>query len=214
MVSILLSYIVQIIINISFKTSRVIIHGEEHLINANKSKSPVLICTWHARLIYAVYFFKNPTYNLSALISEHQDAEILAKVMSRWKMKLIRGSSTRGWKRAIIQMQKQLKNTTTVLAVTNDGPKGPPKIAKSGSVKMALKNNAKIIVISGVSSKFFTFNTWDKFRLPKPFSIINIHLSEPLEIDEDEINQNGDSEYLTKLMNNFEKDVDKIYSNG
>ena len=82
------------------------------------------------------------------------------------------------------------------------------------TVRNLYEAGAKIIVISGVSSKFFTFNTWDKFRLPKPFSTINIHLSEPLEINEEEINQNGDSEYLTKLMNNFGKDVDKIYSNG
>jgi len=209
----LLSYIMQIILNISFRTSKVIIHGQEYLTTENKSNSPVLICTWHTRLIYAVYFFKNPKYNLHALISGHRDAEVLARIMSRWNIKLIRGSSTRGWKHAIVQMQKTLKDSTSVLAVTNDGPKGPPKIAKAGSVKMAIKNNAKMIMITAHSSKFFEFNTWDKFRIPKPFSTINIHLSTPLEIDEEKVSEVGDSEYLTEFMNQFEKDVDQKYSN-
>ena len=143
--SFLLSYIIQIILNISFKTSQVRIHGKQYLKDTNNSKCPILLCVWHGRLIYDVYFFKNKHYNLWALISSHQDAEILAKIMKRWKINLIRGSSTRGWKHAIVEIQKKLKDTSSIIAVTCDGPKGPAKIAKPGSVKLALKNDAKII---------------------------------------------------------------------
>tara|TARA_B100002051_G_C16544028_1_gene539045 strand:+ start:135 stop:779 length:645 start_codon:yes stop_codon:yes gene_type:complete len=210
----ILSYIMQCIVNFSFITSRVVVHGNEYLEEANKSKSPVLFCVWHYRLIYAVYFFKNPKYNLYALISGHRDAEILAKIMYRWKINLIRGSSTRGWKHAIVEMQKRLRDSSTVLAVTNDGPKGPPKIAKAGTVKMALKNNAKIITMTAVASKYFEFNTWDKFRLPKPFSTINIHLSKPLEIDQSKLEKMDDGQYLTEFMNEFEQTIDGQYSNA
>ena len=209
-----LSYIMQMIVNFSFKTSKITIHGGENLNDAKQSDSPVLFCVWHYRLIYAVYFFKNPQYNLHALISGHRDAEVLAKIMSRWKINLIRGSSTRGWKHAIVEMQKRLKDPTTVLAVTNDGPKGPPKIAKAGTVKMAIKNNAKIITMTAVSSKYFEFKTWDKFRLPKPFSTINIHLSKPFEIDQGKLETMDDGEYLTEFMNQFESEIDGRYSNA
>ena len=210
----ILSYIMQLIVNFSFKTSRIIIHGNEYLDEANESNSPVLFCVWHYKLINAVYFFKNPKYNLHALISGHRDAEILAKIMHRWKINLIRGSSTHGWKHAIVEMQKRLKDPTTVLAVTNDGPKGPPKIAKAGTVKMALKHNAKIITMTAVASKCFEFNTWDKFRLPKPFSTINIHLSKPLEIDQEKLAIMDDSEYLTEFMNEYEQKIDEKYSHA
>ena len=109
-----LSYIMQMIVNFSFKTSKITIHGGENLNDAEQSDSPVLFCVWHYRLIYAVYFFKNPQYNLHALISGHRDAEVLAKIMSRWKINLIRGSSTRGWKHAIVEMQKRLKDELNI----------------------------------------------------------------------------------------------------
>jgi len=194
--------------------SRIKIHGQEHLENANNSNSPILLCVWHGRLIYDVYFFKNKNYNLWALISNHQDAEVLAKIMKRWKFNLIRGSSTRGWKHAIIEIQKKLQNTSSIIAVTCDGPKGPAKIAKPGSVKLALKNNAKIITMTSTSSKFFEFNSWDKLRIPKPFSKIDIHFSPPLDIDEKQVDNMGESEYLTDFINQFEHKIDQEYLNA
>ena len=107
-----------------------------------------------------------------------------------------------------------LRDSSTVMAVTNDGPKGPPKIAKAGTVKMAIKNNAKIITMTAVASKYFEFNTWDKFRLPKPFSTINIHLSKPLEIDQSKLEKMDDGQYLTEFMNEFEQTIDGQYSNA
>ncbi len=210
----LLSYIIQIILNVSFKTSQIKIHGKEYLEDTNNSNNPILLCVWHGRLIYDVYFFKNKNYNLWALISNHQDAEILAKIMKRWKFNLIRGSSTRGWKHAIIKIQKKLQNTSSIIAVTCDGPKGPAKIAKPGSVKLALKNNAKIITMTSTSSKFFEFNSWDKLRIPKPFSKIDIHFSPPLDIDEKQVDDMGESEYLTNFINQFERRIDQEYLNA
>ena len=212
--SYLLSYIIQIILNVSFKTSQIKIHGKEYLEDTNNSNNPILLCVWHGRLIYDVYFFKNKNYNLWALISNHQDAEVLAKIMKRWKFNLIRGSSTRGWKHAIIEIQKKLQNTSSIIAITCDGPKGPEKIAKPGSVKLALKNNAKIITMTSTSSKFFEFNSWDKLRIPKPFSKIDIHFSPPLDIDEKQVDEMGESEYLTNFINQFELRIDREYLNA
>ena len=209
----LLSYIIQIIFNIAFGTSTIKVHGEKYLKDLMKSSSPILLCAWHSRLIYSVYYFKNKDYNLWALISMHRDAEILAKILTRWKLNIIRGSSTKGWKHAIGEMQKKLEDCNNIVAITNDGPKGPPKIAKSGSVKLALQYHAKIITMTATSSKFFEFNSWDKFRIPKPFSAIDIHISPPLEIDENKIETMDDSEYLSDFMNEFEQNIDRKYAN-
>ena len=210
----LFSYIIQFILNISFRTSTINIHGKKYLDGAVKSNSPLLLCVWHGRLIYDIYFFKKKQYNLWALISTHRDAEVLANIMKRWKFNLVRGSSTRGWKHAIVEIQKKLKDPTSIVAVTCDGPKGPAKIAKPGSIKLALKNNAQIITMSSTCSKFFEFNSWDNFRIPKPFSKIDIHFSPLLDIDENKLETMGDSEYLTEFISEFEQKIDKEYANG
>ena len=213
MVRFLFSYIIQIILNISFQTSTIKIHGKQYLDKAVESSSPLLLCVWHGRLIYDIYFFKNNKYNLWTLISTHRDAEVLAHIMRRWKFNLVRGSSTRGWKHAIVEMQKKLKDPSNIVALTCDGPKGPAKIAKPGSIKLAVKNNAKIITMSSSCSSFFEFNSWDNFRIPKPFSKINIHFSPPLDIDENKMETMGDSEYLTEFITTFEEKIDKEYLN-
>ena len=209
----LLSYIVQVILNIVFKTSKINVHGEQHLKDSITSKSPTMICVWHCRFLYSIYFLQNNNYNVWALSSTHKDSEILAKVLKRWKVNLIRGSSTSGWKNAIIEMKDKLEDSNSIIALTSDGPKGPPKIAKPGSVKLAIKQNANIITMTATSSKFFEFNTWDKLRIPKPFSTIHMHISKPMPIEENKINQMGDVEYLSDFMNEFESSVDREYAN-
>ena len=209
----LLSYLVQIILNIAFKTSKINIHGEQHLKDSLASKHPTMICVWHSRFIYSVYFLHDNNYDIWALSSTHQDSEILAKVLQRWKVNLIRGSSTRGWKNAIVEIKKKLEDSNNIIAITSDGPKGPPRIAKPGSVKLAMKQNANIITITATASKFFELNSWDRLRIPKPFGTINMHISKPLPLDQDKINEVGEVEYLSDFMNQFEQQVDKEYAN-
>ena len=213
MKSFFLSYIIQFILNLVFKTSKIIVHGEENLTNSITSDSPTMICVWHSRFLYSVYFLQSNNYNIWALSSTHKDSEVLAQVLKRWKVNLIRGSSTRGWKHAIVEMKEKLNNSDTIIALTNDGPKGPPKVAKPGSVKLAIKQNANIITMTATASSFFEFNTWDKLRIPKPFSTIHMHISKPMPIDEDKIDQMGDVEYLSDFMNEFERSVDREYAN-
>tara|TARA_B100001250_G_scaffold409030_1_gene432545 strand:+ start:560 stop:1204 length:645 start_codon:yes stop_codon:yes gene_type:complete len=214
MKSTLLSYLVQFILNFVFLTSKIRVHGEQHLKDSISSDHPTMICVWHGRFLYSIYFLQHNNYNVWALSSSHKDSEVLAQALQRWKVNLIRGSSTRGWKHAIVEMTKKLQNSENTLAITNDGPKGPPKIAKPGSVKLAVKYNANMITMTGVSSKYFEFKTWDKLRIPKPFSTIDIHISKPLSIDKDKIEEVGDVEYLSNFMNEFERSVDKKHSNG
>ena len=73
---------------------------------------------------------------------------------------------------------KVFKNKNSVVAITNDGPKGPPMVAKRGSVMLAIKNNAQIIAISAEASSCWTIPSWDKTIIPKPFSTIYVKFSE------------------------------------
>ncbi len=72
-------------------------------------------------------------------------------------------------------------------AVTVDGPKGPAKEVKPGIIAMAKKSDTAIIPYAPIAQSYWEFNSWDKFRLPKPFSIIDIHYGEPLIIGEEDI---------------------------
>ena len=195
----IISFFLQGILCVLFKTNKWKIVGEENFKKAVTSDRPIFLCTWHSRFLYAVYFLKiRKTPNLWAISSTHQDSQIMAYFLKRSYFNLIRGSSTRGWDNVIKTMFKVFQNSSSIIAITNDGPKGPPYIAKDGSYKIAKRANAQIISIFGGSTKFWEIKSWDKLRLPKPFGTIYLEFSSPMDYSDD---TSDNADMLTSFLN-------------
>tara|TARA_B100001287_G_C22652030_1_gene515715 strand:+ start:763 stop:1416 length:654 start_codon:yes stop_codon:yes gene_type:complete len=145
---------------------------------AHKQNRPIFLCCWHSRFILIASYFKKIKLSIWSISSTHKDSEMIAGILKNWGLSLIRGSSTRGWSHVIKQLMKVFKNKNSVVAITNDGPKGPPMVAKRGSVMLAIKNNAQIIAISAEASNYWTIPSWDRTIIPKPFSTIYVKFSE------------------------------------
>ena len=203
----ILSFVLQIILYVIFRTNKWKIIGEEKFYNAIKTNKPIFLCTWHARFLYAIYFLKiKKTKNLWAISSTHSDSQIMAYFLNRSSFNLIRGSSTRGWDNVIKKMLKIFKDSSSIIAITNDGPRGPAQIAKYGSYKIAKKSNAQIISLFGGSTKFWEIKSWDKLRIPKPFGTIYMEFSETMKYDND---HNESAIMLTHFLNNNLEELDK-----
>ena len=210
---ILVSFLFRFFFNLLFFTCRFkqTKQSKINFISALNSNNPLIVCSWHSRLLYVARFFKkinsDPNFQPAwAVSSTHQDSEIMAKTLSSWKWKLIRGSSTRGWRNVILKMKRLLKNNKTVIAITNDGPKGPPRIAKRGSIKLGVEANAKIIALSCCSSSCWRLSSWDKTQIPKPFSTIYVDFSKPLLIKKD----SPEEEQVTNFLNNQLCSLEKV----
>ncbi len=61
-----------------------------------------------------------------------------------------------------------------------DGPQGPARVAKLGTVLIARDGNAPIIPVLWGADRCWTFNSWDRYLLPKPFARIVLYAAEPL----------------------------------
>ena len=94
------------------------------------------------------------------------------------------------------KMMALFKDPSTIIALTNDGPKGPPFIAKEGSLSIAKKYNALILSVVSKPTGSWVLPTWDKTIVPKPFSTIYVQFSEVFSSD-DEIN----SANITNFIN-------------
>ena len=205
-----ISIILQIILYFVFKTNKWKVIGEENFINALQNKQPIFLCTWHARFLYAIYFLKiRKTKKLWAISSTHSDSQIMAYFLKRSSFNLIRGSSTRGWNSVIKTMLKIFQDSSSIIAITNDGTKGPPRIAKYGSYKIAKKSNAQIISLFGNSTKFWEVKSWDKLRIPKPFGTIYIEFSKTMNYKND---TNDTAIMLTTFLNENLDQLDKRVS--
>ena len=68
--------------------SLILISSDYKIINRKKlsaaiqNNRPVVICSWHSRLLYVARFFKNFDFSIWTVSSTHQDSEILAKILT------------------------------------------------------------------------------------------------------------------------------------
>jgi lysophospholipid acyltransferase (LPLAT)-like uncharacterized protein len=62
---------------------------------------------------------------------------------------------------------------------TPDGPKGPVRIFKPGTVLLAQLTQSPMLPLTYTASRYWQLKTWDEFIIPKPFSRVVIAVGEP-----------------------------------
>ncbi|NOZ08902.1 MAG: lysophospholipid acyltransferase family protein [FCB group bacterium] len=209
----ILSYLGQTLLTLLFRLNRLEVSGEEHIRKAQAEGVPVLLVTWHGRVVYGAYWIYRAKLHPWTVASRHGDGEIMAQIVKRWGYKLIRGSSSKGSRAVLKKMKQVFTSPDNMVAITSDGPKGPARIAKPGSIKLARKYRARIIVIAGASTKYWQFNSWDNFRIPKPFGTVKILVGAPLEIPLDrDLEADEESRLVSDYLNNYQDECDRSCS--
>lgn len=147
-------------------------------------KGNVIYAFWHRNMI-PLLFLRKYEKNV-ILISSSKDGEIIAGPAKVLGFLTARGSSKKGGTKAVKEMIMLSRKYS--LAVTPDGPKGPREKIKEGLLYIAYFTKLPIIPIAVDIKWEKVFNSWDKFRLPKLFSKINITYGDPIYIkSKDEI---------------------------
>jgi lysophospholipid acyltransferase (LPLAT)-like uncharacterized protein len=123
---------------------------------------------------------KTPVKPFVALISGHQDGQMISKVISHLEIDTEVGSSTSGGTEAILRFVKAFKQKTFHIAITPDGPRGPKERSKEGVIKLAELTAMPIYPIKIVASRSFKFKSWDEMFLPLPFSKVVMHIGSPI----------------------------------
>lgn len=124
-------------------------------------------------------------YRLKVLISPSRDGLFAANAVSNFGIEAIFASSSHTEKgfAALRQMIRDAKNGTSKIAIAIDGPKGPFGIAKDGVIMVHKKSKISIRCLKVEASRYWELRSWDRMRIPKPFSKIVIH-SQDIEYDE------------------------------
>ncbi|MEA3316141.1 MAG: lysophospholipid acyltransferase family protein [Campylobacterota bacterium] len=174
-------YLLQLFVKVIYITSKKVYH---HPLNFNKEQNFIL-SIWHGDLLMQPFNYHNFKKNgeIKAMISEHRDGETIRKIMKYFNIDSIYGSSTRGGVKAMVSAIKSLRNGYDI-AITPDGPKGPIYSIADGIVAISKKTDTPIVVFSSIPQKYWVFNSWDKFIIPKPFSKIDFYVSEPFYLDD------------------------------
>jgi len=138
-------------------------------------EKPLLWAFWHNKLFLMPRLFERyfPGRLGAALASASKDGEIISAFLERFGIRAIRGSSSRGGGRALIEMKRAME-AGYIMAITPDGPRGPRYSISPGVIKLAQITGGLILPIHVTYSSYWQLKTWDGFMIPKPFSRIHI----------------------------------------
>ncbi|WP_321469834.1 lysophospholipid acyltransferase family protein [Halarcobacter sp.] len=193
-------FVLQLFVRFIYLTSKKVFHHPE--IDSNE---PFIVTFWHGELLMQPFNYKKikPKGKVSAMISEHKDGEAITRTVEYLGIDSIRGSSTRGGAKALIGAIKELKAGDDI-AITPDGPRGPRHSVADGIVAISQKTNARILIFNCKPTKYWQFNSWDKFIVPKPFGKLEFFIQEPFDLNSLEIDEAKELIKKKLLLNSME----------
>lgn len=183
------------LLNFTYRYEFIGLENKQKAINLSPHKT-FAYAVWHQNLIGAIFSHIGERFTM--VVSESKDGELVAVTCEKFGHRPARGSSTRGGKKAMIEIVKNMKKGYPG-ALTVDGPKGPAHVVKPGVIEIARLCHSAILPLSPYSSSFWFFKkSWDQFRIPKPFSKIVVVIGEPIVISTEATREQFDD--IAKLV--------------
>ena len=183
--STLIPFLLHLLVRFIYLTNKKVFHHPKKL-----DDKVYIVAFWHGELLMQPFNYHKlkPKSKVSAIISDHKDGEAITRTVEFLGIDSIRGSSSKGGLKALMNAIKELKEGNDI-AITPDGPRGPRHSVANGIVAISQKTNAKILAFNCKPTKYWQFNSWDKFILPKPFGRMDFYVSEPFSVEGLEIEE-------------------------
>ncbi len=157
--------------------------GWEHYKHALETGRPLVFAFWHEDL-FGIAMARERTRHgeVAVMVSRSRDGEKLARVVERLGMRPVRASSSRGAVQGMLELYHYLRRGAgATAALAPDGPRGPRREVKPGVVMLARRADALIMPVGFAYRRQWVFNSWDKTRLPAPWTRAVIYLGPPID---------------------------------
>ncbi len=168
----------------------------------------MLISFWHNQSLAMPLLYFGKPFRISTLVSHSRDGELTTRILHRWGIGTVRGSSTRGGISALKELLRLARNPHHHLVLTPDGPKGPPFEIKDDLLVLAQKSGRPIIPLALSFQRFIQINSWDGFLLPLPFTKAYFVCGDPVHIPE--ISDEQGLEDARKLVKRALQDINAL----
>jgi lysophospholipid acyltransferase (LPLAT)-like uncharacterized protein len=139
-------------------------------------QQPRIYIFWHENILAPLYLRGH--CNLAMLLSQHADADILARVAYHLGFDCVRGSTFRGGARAIWELTERSRHQH--LTLTPDGPRGPRRQLAQGAIYLASRLQLPLVPMGFGYDRPWRTKSWDRFAVPRPFSRARAIIGPPL----------------------------------
>ncbi|HTB44050.1 MAG TPA: lysophospholipid acyltransferase family protein [Acetobacteraceae bacterium] len=172
----LLAQLLGLYLAFALRTTRWRLEGAEHMAR-HAAGAPVVVAFWHERLPMMPMLWllarRSPEGRTSrarahVLVSQHRDGQFIGAVVSRFKLDVVLGSSSRGGTASVRNLLGLLASGDHV-AITPDGPRGPRRSAAPGVAQLAALSGAPVLPCAAQTSRRRVLPSWDRMVVPLPF---------------------------------------------
>ena len=170
-----IGFLVGSFVRLLTKTLRVRITDDSGLLS-DPPEQGLIWMFWHNRMLIIPSLYTRYTKKFrpaSVLTSASRDGAMLAAVMRQFGLSAVRGSSSRRGAQAMIECRRLLKQNYYI-GITPDGPRGPIYEMQPGVIQLARLCAVPVVPIAVEYEKSWRLKSWDKFFIPKPFSIVRV----------------------------------------
>ncbi len=141
---------------------------------------PFIFVCWHNRLLFfpscAPRILRKRTRVLTSI---SRDGEVAARYIRWFGIESIRGSSSRGGFKALVQLKRALADGRHVF-LTPDGPRGPRYSVQPGAVLLARKAGAAVVPVCLNASRYWELHGWDRTQIAKPFAALELAIGDSI----------------------------------
>jgi hypothetical protein len=198
--------LVTVIIWLLYRTTRRVVVNWHVVEMRQRRGETAIIATWHNNIAYLVAFlgFHVP---LDAITSRSRDGDMIVRVARAFGMGAVRGSSSRGALSALRESLRVLKSRW--VGITPDGPRGPRYVFQDGAAALAQLSGAALIPVAWAGRSMWQFGSWDRMKLPKPFSTVTILVGDPIHVGRDE-DQGQARRRIEQALRRLSRDADRF----
>lgn len=187
------------------------LHGDwDGLATMHKAGQPLVFALWHGEIFPITAFGYSKSTDLVVFVSQSKDGEVIARVLERLGIATVRGSSSRGGVKALLQACRAMVKDNRMGVFTIDGPRGPRHKSKDGVIFLAQRANAKIVPLRAYPERKKVFKSWDKFVLPLPFTKCPVYVGDPMDVTTEKL----DKDVLAREKARLEKRMSELGRKG
>jgi lysophospholipid acyltransferase (LPLAT)-like uncharacterized protein len=176
----LLPWLYRLLIGLLLATCKVRFIGRESLDKLAADGKSWIFGSWHENTAVSVYTERNT--GCAMMASDSKDGAIIARGIELCGNIPVRGSSSKGGSKAAKAMVRLLRKGHPA-AITPDGPRGPRHELQTGILMISAMSGCPIVPYHFVADRQWVFTSWDRHRLPKPFSNVWISIGKPCFVD-------------------------------
>ena len=141
--------------------------NEEIIKKELTKKKSLIVLIWHHQLMGSTFSWKFKP-KLRPIATSHRDGQLSTLVQKKFGLDpLLRKKDNPTF--LIKNISKAVQNEDCIY-ITPDAPHGPPKKINTNIFKLCQKFDLNIAILSFHTNRYFRINSWDKLKIPLPFS--------------------------------------------